>query len=193
MPASVNAKYGMQFNEEEIGVMSEAIRGVIKQIQAGAGVGEALRSQANNAGTGLVQKGIGLLNTILPGAKDLIAIEEAAAAAATANANANSGRNSPQGFGGQDGDLFDSRFASSGLGSSSKKNSGKRRTASHRVTSSPKQITTVKGAGAAWGGVGIDALPGSPSASPGRHSVLSKSVSTGTPTGNRPRASSMIK
>ena len=75
MPASVNAKYGMQFNEEEIGVMSEAIRGVIKQIQAGAAVGEALRSQADNAGTGLVQKGIGLLNTILPGAKDLIAIE----------------------------------------------------------------------------------------------------------------------
>ena len=75
MPASVNAKYGMQFNEEEIGVMSEAIRGVIKQIQAGAGVGAALGSQANNLGTAATQKGIGLLNTILPGAKDLIAIE----------------------------------------------------------------------------------------------------------------------
>lgn len=75
MPASVNAKYNMDFQESEIGVMSEAIRGVIKQIQAGAAVGEALRSQANNAGTGLIQKGVGLLNTILPGAKDLIAIE----------------------------------------------------------------------------------------------------------------------
>jgi len=75
MPASVNAKYSMEFNEEEIGVMSEAIRGVIKQIQAGAGVGAALGSQANNLGTAATQKGIGLLNTILPGAKDLIAIE----------------------------------------------------------------------------------------------------------------------
>lgn len=75
MPASVNAKYNMDFQESEIGVMSEAIRGVIKQIQAGAGVGEALGSQANNLGTAATQKGIGLLNTILPGAKDLVAIE----------------------------------------------------------------------------------------------------------------------
>ena len=75
MPASVNAKYSMEFKEEEIGVMSEAIRGVIKQIQAGAGVGAALGSQANNLGTAATQKGIGLLNSILPGAKDLIAME----------------------------------------------------------------------------------------------------------------------
>ena len=75
MPASVNAKYNMDFQESEIGVMSEAIRGVIKQIQAGAGVGAALGSQANNLGTAATQKGIGLLNSILPGAKDLIAME----------------------------------------------------------------------------------------------------------------------
>lgn len=75
MPASVNAKYGMQFNEEEIGVMSEAIRGVIKQIQAGAGVGAAIGSQANNLGTAATQMGIKALDSILPGAKDLIAIE----------------------------------------------------------------------------------------------------------------------
>lgn len=75
MPASVNAKYSMGFQEEEIGVMSEAIRGVIKQIQAGAGVGAAIGSQANNLGTAATQMGIKALDSILPGAKDLIAIE----------------------------------------------------------------------------------------------------------------------
>lgn len=75
MPASVNAKYNMDFQESEIGVMSEAIRGVIKQIQAGAAAGEALRSQANNLGTAATQMGIKALDGILPGAKDLIAIE----------------------------------------------------------------------------------------------------------------------
>ena len=75
MPASVNAKYNMDFQESEIGVMSEAIRGVIKQIQAGAGAGAALGSQANNLGTAATQMGIKALDGILPGAKDLIAIE----------------------------------------------------------------------------------------------------------------------
>jgi hypothetical protein len=65
----------MQFQEEEIGVMSEAIRGVIKQIQAGAGVGAALGSQANNLGTAATQMGLKALDSILPGAKDLVAIE----------------------------------------------------------------------------------------------------------------------
>ena len=75
MPASVNAKYNMQFEEQEIGVMSEAIRGVIKQIQAGAAVGAALGSQANNLGTAAKQMGLKALDSILPGAKDLAAIE----------------------------------------------------------------------------------------------------------------------
>ena len=75
MPASVNAKYGMQFNESEIGVMSEAVMGVIKQIQSGAGVGAALGSQANNLGTAATQMGLKALDSILPGAKDLAAIE----------------------------------------------------------------------------------------------------------------------
>ena len=75
MPASVNAKYNMQFEEQEIGVMSEAIRGVIKQIQAGAGVGAAIGSQANNLGTAATQMGLKALDSILPGAKDLVAIE----------------------------------------------------------------------------------------------------------------------
>ena len=75
MPASVNAKYNMDFQESEIGVMSEAIMGVIKQIQSGAGLGAAIGSQANNLGTGAIQMGLKSLDTILPGAKDLIAIE----------------------------------------------------------------------------------------------------------------------
>ena len=75
MPASVNAKYNMDFQEEEIGVMSEAIRGVIKQIQAGAGLGAAVGSEANNLGTAATKMGIKALDSILPGAKDLVAIE----------------------------------------------------------------------------------------------------------------------
>ena len=75
MPASVNAKYSMGFQEEEIGVMSEAVMGVIKQIQAGAGVGAAIGSQANNLGTAATQMGLKALDSILPGAKDLVAIE----------------------------------------------------------------------------------------------------------------------
>ena len=75
MPASVNAKYNMEFQDAEIGVMSEAVMGVIKQIQSGAGVGAALGSQANNLGTAATQMGLKALDSILPGAKDLAAIE----------------------------------------------------------------------------------------------------------------------
>ena len=75
MPASVNAKYNMDFQESEIGVMSEAVMGVIKQLQSGAGVGAALGSQAGNLGTGAMNMGLNMLNQVLPGAKDLVAIE----------------------------------------------------------------------------------------------------------------------
>ena len=40
-----------------------------------AAVGEALKSQAGNAGTGLMNMGLNMLNQVLPGAKDLVAIE----------------------------------------------------------------------------------------------------------------------
>jgi len=75
MPASVNAKYNMDFQESEIGFISDAIYGIIKNIQSGATVGEAMKEAGGTAGSGLINMGLNALNAAVPGVKDLVAIE----------------------------------------------------------------------------------------------------------------------
>ena len=75
MPPSVQAKYGMQYEDAPIGFMSEAIYSIIKEIQSGAQWDEAITQAAGTVGTGLTKMGIKMLDTVVPGAKDLIAME----------------------------------------------------------------------------------------------------------------------
>jgi hypothetical protein len=73
MPPSVNVSYSMDYEEAPIGPMSEAIGGIIQAIQNGASVGDALAAGA--AGQAIKQKGIATIDAVIPGAKDLIAID----------------------------------------------------------------------------------------------------------------------
>ena len=75
MPPAVNVSYSMDYESAPIGVMGEAIAGIIRDIQGGASFGDAIGSAAGTAGTGLKQMGIKTIDAIIPGAKDLIAIE----------------------------------------------------------------------------------------------------------------------
>ena len=75
MPPSVNAKYAMQYDDPPIGVMSEAIYGIIKDIQAGIQWDKAIKNNAGTVGTGLTQMGLKMIDTVIPGAKDLVAME----------------------------------------------------------------------------------------------------------------------
>ena len=75
MPPAVNVSYSMDYESAPIGVMGEAIAGIIRDIQGGASFGDAIGSAAGTAGTGLKQMGIKTIDAVIPGAKDLIAIE----------------------------------------------------------------------------------------------------------------------
>ena len=75
MPPAVNVSYSMDYENAPIGVMGEAIAGVLADIQGGMGVGDAINKGSGTIGTGLIQKGISIFDKVLPGAKDLIAIE----------------------------------------------------------------------------------------------------------------------
>jgi hypothetical protein len=75
MPPSVNVSYSMDYERAPIGPMSEAIAGIIQSIQNGASVGTAIANSAGSAGQAIKQKGIGMIDAVIPGAKDLIAID----------------------------------------------------------------------------------------------------------------------
>jgi hypothetical protein len=75
MPPSVNVSYSMDYERAPIGPMSEAIAGIIQSIQNGASVGTAIANSAGAAGQAIKQKGIGMIDAVIPGAKDLIAID----------------------------------------------------------------------------------------------------------------------
>ena len=75
MPPSVTANYKMQYDDAPIGHVSEAIYSVIKDIQGGTQWDEAMSKNAETLGTGLTQMGLKMLDTVVPGAKDLTAME----------------------------------------------------------------------------------------------------------------------
>jgi hypothetical protein len=78
MPPSVNVSYNMDYSEGEIGVMGEALYGLFKDYQEGTLGQDSFNSAAGTAGTGLEKMGVGMLDKVLPGAKDLYAIDQGA-------------------------------------------------------------------------------------------------------------------
>ena len=78
MPPAVNVQYNMDYNEGEIGVMGEALYGLFKDYQDGASFSEMANKAGGTVGTGLEQMGIATIDKVVPGAKDLFAIERGA-------------------------------------------------------------------------------------------------------------------
>ena len=78
MPPAVNVQYNMDYSEGEIGVMGEALYGLFKDYQAGASFEEMTNKAAGTAGTGLEKMAVGMIDKVIPGAKDLYAIEQGA-------------------------------------------------------------------------------------------------------------------
>ena len=76
MPPAVNVNYAMDYSQGEIGVMGEALYGLFKDYQSGGLSEEGMNNAAGTLGTGLQQMGIGLVDKVIPGAKDLYAIEQ---------------------------------------------------------------------------------------------------------------------
>ncbi len=78
MPPSVNVSYSMDYSEGEIGIMGEALFDVFKAYQDGTMSMDTVTQTAGKAGQGLEKMGIGMIDTVIPGAKDLYAIERGA-------------------------------------------------------------------------------------------------------------------
>ena len=78
MPPSVNVSYNMDYSEGEIGVMGEALYGLFKDYQEGTLGFDSFSKQAGLIGTGLEKLGVGMIDKVIPGAKDLYAIEQGA-------------------------------------------------------------------------------------------------------------------
>jgi len=76
MPPQVTSSYNMDYGEDKVGVVAEVLNDIIKDVQAGMGAEQVFnRIAAGPASVGLKDKSIGLLNTVLPGARTLAAIE----------------------------------------------------------------------------------------------------------------------
>ena len=75
MPPSVNVSYSMDYAAAEIGVMGEALYGLFKDYQAGTLSTDSINNAAGTVGTGLQKMGLGIVDKVIPGAKDLFAIE----------------------------------------------------------------------------------------------------------------------
>tara|TARA_R110002167_G_scaffold24787_2_gene86714 strand:- start:446 stop:1606 length:1161 start_codon:yes stop_codon:yes gene_type:complete len=78
MPPAVNVSYNMDYSEGEIGVMGEALYGLFKSYQDGTLGMDAVNKAAGLVGTGLEKMGVGMIDKVIPGAKDLYAIEQGA-------------------------------------------------------------------------------------------------------------------
>ncbi len=78
MPPSVNVSYNMDYSESEIGVMGEALYGLFKDYQEGTLGQDSFNSAVGTMGTGLEKMGVATIDKVVPGAKDLYAIEQGA-------------------------------------------------------------------------------------------------------------------
>ena len=78
MPPAVNVSYNMDYSEGEIGMMGEALYGLFKSYQDGTLGMDAVNKAAGLVGTGLEKMGVGMIDKVIPGAKDLYAIEQGA-------------------------------------------------------------------------------------------------------------------
>ena len=55
MPPAVNVNYSMDYAEGEVGMVTEAVRGLFKSYQAGVSIGDAVEREARNVGTAAVK------------------------------------------------------------------------------------------------------------------------------------------
>jgi hypothetical protein len=78
MPPAVNVQYNMDYSDGEIGVMGEALYGLFKSYQNGTLGMDAINNAAGTLETGLVKMGVDMIDKVIPGAKDLYAIEQGA-------------------------------------------------------------------------------------------------------------------
>ena len=78
MPPSINVKYQMEYNEGTIGVMGEALYGLFKDYQSGSLGMNSVNQAAGIMGQGLEKMGVNTVDKVIPGAKDLFAIEQGA-------------------------------------------------------------------------------------------------------------------
>jgi len=75
MPPSVNVSYSMDYAEGEIGTMGEMLYGIVKDYQESGQLGESVSKNLATGGQGVVNKGLSIIDAVIPGAKDLAAIE----------------------------------------------------------------------------------------------------------------------
>ena len=75
MPQTVQTSYNMDYQDAEIGAMSNAIYDFIKDIQAGKGLATSATEAGPTLGMAAIKMGVGVLDTALPGAKALVGIE----------------------------------------------------------------------------------------------------------------------
>jgi hypothetical protein len=82
MPPAVNVNYSMDYAEGEVGMVTEAVRGLFKSYQAGVSMGDAVEREARNVGTAAAK--LAVLRTVskLPiggeGAAEVFAMETGA-------------------------------------------------------------------------------------------------------------------
>jgi len=75
MPPAVNVSYSMDYESAPIGVMAETIGGIVKDVASDASWSNIGMNALSRGGTGVTQKIIGAIDAVVPGVKDLAAIE----------------------------------------------------------------------------------------------------------------------
>jgi len=75
MPPSVNVSYSMDYAEGEIGTMGEMLYGILKDYQATGQFGESVSKNLSTGRQGIENKSLSIIDAVIPGAKDLYAIE----------------------------------------------------------------------------------------------------------------------
>jgi len=78
MPPAVNVNYNMDYSAGEIGIMSDMLYGIFKDYQNGISISDSVKSSSGTFGTVVQKMGIGTIDKLVPGAKDLYAIETGA-------------------------------------------------------------------------------------------------------------------
>mgnify|MGYP000259347377 CR=1 FL=1 len=75
MPPSVNVSYSMDYSEAEIGVMGEALYGMFKDYQNNTSSEDSMNKAGATLAPALVNMGVGMIDKVLPGVKDIASIE----------------------------------------------------------------------------------------------------------------------
>jgi len=75
MPPAVNVSYSMDYESAPMGPVGEMIGSIIKDIATRAGITNILTNAGDIAKTGAAKSAIGIVDAVVPGVKDLLAIE----------------------------------------------------------------------------------------------------------------------